>query len=231
MKEITHQIRVHAFGDDVFAVFAIVIVGVAAAVVEIRRLLDDDRLAGRSAQPRRQQLEPEVVTPRRRAIVLPWTDEGSQADVAPADGGLGDAGVPVAAEVDEIIAGVQLLEHEPQHVEIVGPHSLIGDHLLDAVSIEQQLHGSVGDVPPATTDAVIVAIVVAQTTVIESAFLLKTATQNVAVLRDAAKPGSDMELGWDARVHRDFHHAHVHGVDVLGPMSPGAVLLDRETGG
>lgn len=146
-----YQIHLSVFIDDLVAVAAIVVLGVAVAVVETRDLVDDDRLAVFQTQAFRQRLQQKAATSSHRV-----SDRGTtvnvEADVALAYGRSRGAQERAVSDVVEVVAGVQLLDHVLQDVEIVGSRSqrFAHDHALDTVVVVEELDGRVGDddLPP-----------------------------------------------------------------------------------
>jgi len=193
----------------------------------MRGLVDDDRLVVSQTQRLRQRLQYETETIFRHLELFGrGITANVEADAALAYSRLHSTYKRTMADVAEIVAGVQLLGHGPQYVEIVGPGFQARDHAIDAVVVVEEFDGRVGEGQFPLVHDLLVLLARAEFV----AFDLPETAEQVVILRVAMQPGLEVRTGhlaarwtviWTLRRSR---HIHVNGEDVLGSISPRPIL-------
>jgi len=117
--------------------------------------------------------------------------------------------------IAEIIAGVQLFSYQFQYIKIVCLYLLAHDYLLDALLIEDQFDGLIGDI--FSPIGVILPFIPSK---VDTVSVPEAATQDIRFVpsRNAMQPRKDTEAERiDVLSHP--HNVHINGKDVFGSIS------------
>jgi len=131
---------------------------------------------------------------------------------------------PAVIHVAEIGAGMQLLNYQFQYIKIICFYLLPHDHLFDALLIEDQFDGLVGDIVSPLNQVIVPFIRSKVDAVIEP----EAANQDIRFVpfRNAMQPRKDTVAEW-INVLSPPHNVHINGKDVLGSIS---AVLRRNMG-
>jgi len=209
------------FADHRVTVFAIIALGITSAVIEIRRFVDYDDLAVFQMKTRRLQMQLEIAIIRQICVLGTMSD--LENDVACAYDGPCYIFKSAIIHIAEIVAGMQLFSYQFQYIKIICLYLLAHDHLLDALLIEDQFDGLVGDIFSPITE--VIPFIPSK---VDTLTVPETATQDIRFVpsRNAMQPRKNTEAERIGVLSHPYH-VHVNGKDVFRSIS---VVLERNMG-